>query len=159
MFGFGKEKGQNLVAAVNGKLEPITDVPDDVFSQKMMGDGYAINPSSKEVYAPVSGIVSTVFPTKHAIGITTDKGLEVLIHMGLDTVDLKGVPFQSQVKQGQRVNENTLLSEMDVDAIRNSGRDATVVIVYTNMDLLKEVPNISTTEIQHGDEVGKLQYK
>lgn len=159
MFGFGKKKNQNVVAAATGKLEPITEVKDDVFSQKMMGDGYAIEPVLNEVYSPVSGVISTVFPTKHAIGITTDQGLEVLVHMGLDTVDLKGAPFKSHVEQGQSVSENTLLSEMDIKAVKDSGREATVVIVYTNMDLLKDVAEVKSTQVEHGDAVGALQYK
>lgn len=159
MFGFGKKKEQSVVAVADGKVEPITEVTDDVFSQKMMGDGYAIEPSSNEVCSPVSGVVSTVFPTKHAIGITTDKGLEILVHMGLDTVELKGAPFQSQVQEGQSVTKNTLLSKMDVAAIEKSGREATVVVVYTNMDLLKGVPEVSAGNVKHGDVVGSLQYK
>ncbi len=159
MFGFGKKKTQLIVAAVDGELEPITEVTDDVFSQKMMGDGYAIEPTTNEVYSPVSGVVSTIFPTKHAIGITTDKGLEVLVHMGLDTVDLKGKPFESYVKQGQKISENTLLSKMDIEAVKASGREATVVVVYTNMDLINEVPEVIKSSVQHGDNVGDIKYK
>lgn len=158
MFGFG-EKKDKIVAVVDGELIPITKVNDEVFSEKLMGDGYAIIPVDNSVYSPISGTISSVFPTGHAIGITTDKGLEVLVHMGLDTVMLKGVPFDSKVKQGQRVTKGDLLSLMDVDAIKDSGKDSVVVIVYTNMDLTANVPEISDQSVKHGDEIGEILYK
>lgn len=158
MFGFGKKKDK-VVAVADGDLIPITKVNDDVFSEKLMGDGYAIIPSDNKVYSPISGTISTVFPTGHAIGITTDKGLEVLVHMGLDTVELNGDPFISKVEQGQEINKGDLLSFMDIDAVKNSGRDSVVVIVYTNMNLTSEVPEISQKSIKHGDDIGEIRYK
>lgn len=159
MFKFSKKKKQTITAVVDGKLEPITAVNDEVFSQKMMGDGYAIEPNSSNVYSPVSGTISTVFPTEHAIGITTEKGLEILVHMGLDTVELKGEPFKNKIEEGQHVSQSTLLSEIDVKTIKRSGRAATIIVVYTNMELLKDFPKIKSRVIHHGDEVGQLQYK
>ncbi|MFK5280126.1 PTS glucose transporter subunit IIA, partial [Lacticaseibacillus paracasei] len=100
MFGLFKAKkktGQPIIAPVTGILMPLDDVTDDVFSQKMMGDGFAIQPEESQIVSPVSGTVSTVFPTKHAIGITTPEGLDVLVHMGLDTVELDGKPFKVDV--------------------------------------------------------------
>jgi PTS system, glucose subfamily, IIA component len=158
MFGFGKKKDK-VVAVVDGDLIPITKVNDDVFSQKLMGDGYAIIPEDNNIYSPISGTVSSVFPTGHAIGITADKGLEVLVHMGLDTVELNGKPFDAKVKQGQKINKGDLLSSMDVDAVKDSGRDSVVVIVYTNMNLTSDVPEISSQSVQHGDEIGEIRYK
>lgn len=158
MFGFGKKKS-TVVAVADGDLIPITDVNDDVFSEKLMGDGYAVIPAENEVYSPISGTVSTVFPTGHAIGITTDKGLEVLVHMGLDTVELNGGPFIKKVEQGQKVKEGDLLSIMDIDAVKDSGRDSVVVIVYTNMDVTSSVPTVSKKSVTHGDEIGEIRYK
>lgn len=158
MFGFGKKKDK-VVAVADGKLIPLAEVKDDVFSEKLMGDGFAVIPSDDNIYSPISGTVSTVFPTGHALGITTDKGLEVLVHMGLDTVELNGAPFISKVKQGQEINKGDLLSLMDVDSVKNSGRDSVVVVVYTNMNLISDVPDISEKAVSHGEDVGEVRYK
>lgn len=160
MFGFGKKKKEQMIyAPATGKLMPITDVTDEVFSGKMMGDGFAVEPTETAVYAPVEGKVSTVFPTKHAIGITTEKGLEVLVHIGLDTVELDGAPFISKVEEGQEVNHNTQISEMDIEDIRKAGYDPTVVIVFTNMDIVKSIPEANSGNVEHSAEVGTLEYK
>lgn len=107
MFNFFKKKNKGIEvdAVVDGDIMPITDVKDDVFSTKMLGDGYAIKPKDNHIYAPIDGTISTLFPTKHAIGIKTEQGLEVLIHLGLDTVELKGAPFTVDVKQGDKVEK------------------------------------------------------
>ncbi|MDG3374879.1 glucose PTS transporter subunit IIA, partial [Vibrio parahaemolyticus] len=91
---------QDVYAVATGKVIPITEVGDEVFSQKMMGDGFAVIPESGEIFAPVAGKVTSVFPTKHAIGLVTDSGIEVLVHMGIDTVQLNGEPFTVFVKEG-----------------------------------------------------------
>ena len=94
MFGlFKKEKRDVFTAPVTGELMPLEALKDGVFSEKMMGDGYAVAPEEGLVYAPISGVISSVFPTKHAIGITSVAGLEVLVHMGLDTVEMDGEPL------------------------------------------------------------------
>mgnify|MGYP000529667567 FL=1 len=87
----------------------------------MMGDGFAVEPENGNVYAPVSGIVTSVFPTKHAFGLLTDNGLEVLVHIGLDTVALNGVPFSVKITEGQRVQAGELLVVADLAAIRSAG--------------------------------------
>ena len=92
-----------VYAPSKGELIPISEVADPVFSEKMMGDGFAVLPEANEVFAPISGTILNVFPTKHAIGIQTDNGLEVLLHMGINTVDLKGEPFTLYVEEGQRI--------------------------------------------------------
>lgn len=163
MFGFLKIKkaDRSVVAAVSGELIPIEAVEDDVFSQKMMGEGYGINPSSGEIFSPVAGTVTTIFPTKHAIGITTPEGLEVLVHMGLDTVEMNGEPFEEKIEKDVVVGTDTLLAKMNVDQVVASGRKPTVVVVYTNMDKLKDFPDISAqpAPVQHGDVLGSLLYK
>lgn len=159
MFGFGKKKKEQMVySPATGRSMPITEVSDEVFSGKMIGDGFAVEPTENAVYAPLKGTVSTVFPTKHAIGITTDKGLEVLVHIGLDTVELEGAPFISKVKEGQEVDQNTQISEMNIADIRQAGYDPTIVIVFTNMDLVKTVPEPQSGEISHSAEIGMLEY-
>lgn len=129
----------SLYAPVDGELVPITDVDDPVFSQKMMGDGFAVKPTSTEIYAPVSGKISSVFETKHAIGILTENGAEVLVHMGLDTVELKGAPFKVHVTEGQSVTSATLIAEMDIAAVIAAGKKTDVVTVITNAEKLKEL--------------------
>lgn len=126
------KKREKMIACVSGKLIPITEVNDAVFSQKMMGDGFAIVPTDSKVYAPLSGTISFCFPTNHAIGIKTKDGLDILIHMGIDTVELKGKGFKSYVVQGQNVKQGDLLSEMDFNLIKEAGYDPTVIVVFPN---------------------------
>lgn len=156
---FKKQKSESLVAPVNGQLVSITEVNDDVFSQKMMGDGYAVKPINNEIFSPVSGVVTTVFPTKHAVGITTKEGLEVLVHMGLDTVELNGVPFTIQVNQNDSVSAGDLLAIMDLSYLKENKKDPTVVIVFTNMDKVATLPKFEDKQITHGNPIGKLTYQ
>lgn len=156
---FKKAKTENLVAPVNGKLISITEVSDDVFSQKMMGDGYAVEPTNNKIFAPVSGVISTIFPTKHAVGITTKEGLEVLVHMGLDTVELNGVPFTISVSQNNNISAGDPLAIMDLSYVKKSKKDTTIVIVFTNMDKITALPNFENRSVVHGDDIGKLTYQ
>src|SRR5699024_1521253 len=105
-------KSSDLHMVVQGTYLPIEDVPDQVFSDKMMGDGFAVKPSSGEVFAPAEGTITTVFPTKHAIGMKTDNGLEILVHMGIDTVALKGDGFEVFVKEGDRVTPDVKIAQI-----------------------------------------------
>lgn len=130
---------ETVQSVAEGKALSITDVKDPVFAQKMMGDGYAVEPSNGSIYAPVTGVVTSVFPTKHAVGILSDKGLEVLIHVGLDTVALNGAPFSAKVVDGQHVTAGDLLLVADLEAIRSAGRETTTVVAFTNTAELKSV--------------------
>ncbi|TSO26662.1 PTS glucose transporter subunit IIA [Lactobacillus sp. LL6] len=161
MFNFFKKKnkGVEIAAAVNGNSMPITDVKDDVFSTKMLGDGYAIKPSDGEIVAPIDGEITTLFPTKHAIGITTDKGLEILIHLGLDTVELKGEPFKVKVQKGDKVKKGDSLAQMDLASITDKGYDNTVIVVYTNMDILSSVSTIEPKTVTRGEDIQVIEYK
>ena len=147
-----------MTAACDGRLMPITDVKDEVFSQKMLGDGYAIKPTDGKIYSPVAGTVTTVFPTKHAIGITTDNNLEILVHLGIDTVELKGEPFEVAVKQGDTVKQDDYLASMNTELITAENYDDTVIVVYTNMDVIKSVSDVSAGDTTHGDTVQTLQF-
>lgn len=128
-----------VVSVADGEVIPITAVKDPVFSQKMMGDGFAVEPENGNVYAPVSGLVTSVFPTKHALGLLTDNGLEVLVHVGLDTVALNGAPFFAKVSDGQRVEAGDLLLVADLDAIKAAGRETTIIVAFTNTAEIKSV--------------------
>lgn len=130
---------EEVLSVADGQVIPITDVKDPVFSQKMMGDGFAVEPDNGNIYAPVSGVVTSVFPTKHALGLLTDSGLEVLIHVGLDTVALNGAPFSAKVKDGQRVEAGDLLLVADLEAIKSADRETTVIVAFTNTAELKTV--------------------
>ena len=107
MFGLfkSKEKGSILHSPCNGKVVPITEVPDPTFAEKILGDGFAVIPAEGKVYAPADGEITMVFDTLHAVTMTTTQGIEVLIHIGLDTVNLKGEPFTAHVKAGEPSKE------------------------------------------------------
>ena len=126
-------------SVADGEVINIEDVKDPVFSQKMMGDGFAVEPENGHIVSPVAGKVTSVFPTKHALGLVTDNGLEVLVHIGLDTVSLEGKPFEVKVTEGQTVATGDLLVEADLDAIRAAGRETSTIVVFTNADAIKSV--------------------
>ncbi|EJN56093.1 PTS sugar transporter subunit IIA [Loigolactobacillus coryniformis] len=162
MFGFlkrNKLKTEIITAPVTGNLINITAVQDDVFSEKMMGDGFAVIPNEGNVFAPVVGKITTIFPTQHAIGIKTAFGLEVLVHMGLDTVELEGKPFKTLVHEDDTVTAETQLVEMDVEQVKKLGKDPTVVIIFTNMDQIISLPEINKHQVTHGIELGMLTLK
>lgn len=138
-----------LHAVAKGDYIPLEDVPDEVFSTKMMGDGFAINSVDGAVYAPVSGTVTTVFPSKHAIGIQTSNGVEVLVHMGIDTVTLNGKGFDVSVKAGDKVTADTKIAQMDLAYIHSQGKESMIIVVITNMDRVLKFSGERDLEGQH----------
>ncbi|WP_201307726.1 PTS sugar transporter subunit IIA [Companilactobacillus farciminis] len=132
LFGFGKKK-TIFTAPASGQFQSLENVEDEVFSQKLMGEGYGVIPDNNKIYSPISGTVSSIFETKHALGITTDDGLEVLVHMGLDTVELNGEPFDIMVEKGEKVDKNRQLAEMHIDNIKNKGYGTVVLTIVTNV--------------------------
>ena len=130
---------EEVYSVADGQVVALEQVKDPVFSQKMMGDGFAVEPENGNIVSPVSGTVSSVFPTKHALGIVTEAGLEVLVHIGLDTVSLEGKPFTVHVAEGQKVAAGDLLVTADLDAIRTAGRETSTIVVFTNGDVIKSV--------------------
>ena len=123
---------QTLVAPTAGEAVPLASVPDPVFSTGALGEGFGVRPSSGDVVAPVGGAVTMVAGTGHAVGITTDDGLEVLLHLGVDTVELEGRPFALTVAAGQRVRASEALGTMDLEQIRQAGKDTTAIVAVTN---------------------------
>ncbi|WP_227937978.1 glucose-specific PTS transporter subunit IIBC [Alkalihalobacillus deserti] len=123
----------SFVSPIAGKVLPITEVPDQVFSGKMMGDGFAIEPTEGLVKSPVSGTIINLFPTKHAIGILSDEGKEILIHVGLDTVNLKGKGFETLVKQDDKIKQGQELLRFDLDYIKENATSTITPIVFTNL--------------------------
>ena len=130
---------EEVYSVADGEVIALEQVKDPVFSQKMMGDGFAVEPENGNIVSPVSGTVSSVFPTKHALGLVTEAGLEVLVHIGLDTVSLEGKPFTVHVAEGQKVAAGDLLVTADLDAIRAAGRETSTIVVFTNGDVIKSV--------------------
>lgn len=123
---------RSFTSVVDGTVIAIEAVNDQVFSQKMMGEGFAVEPTGTIVVAPLSGTVTAVFPTKHAIGMVTEDGIEVLVHMGLDTVEMTDQAFDVFVKEGDHVGQGTKIAEADWEKVRAAGKGTTVVVVFTN---------------------------
>ena len=130
---------EEVYSVADGEVIALEQVKDPVFSQKMMGDGFAVKPTNGNIVSPVSGTVSSIFPTKHALGLVTEAGLEVLVHIGLDTVSLEGKPFTVHVAEGQKVAAGDLLVTADLDAIREAGRETSTIVVFTNADAIQSV--------------------
>ena len=144
-------------SVADGQVINIEDVKDPVFSQKMMGDGFAVEPENGKIVSPVAGKVTSIFPTKHALGLVTDNGLEVLVHIGLDTVSLEGKPFDVKVTEGQTVAAGDLLVEANLDAIREAGRETSTVVVFTNADAIKSVKVEHTGKLAANAPVAKVE--
>ena len=144
-------------SVADGQVINIEDVKDPVFSQKMMGDGFAVEPENGKIVSPVAGKVTSIFPTKHALGLVTDNGLEVLVHIGLDTVSLEGKPFEVKVTEGQTVAAGDLLVEADLAAIREAGRETETVVVFTNADAIKSVKVEHTGKLAANAPVAKVE--
>ncbi|KAA9029946.1 PTS sugar transporter subunit IIA [Niallia endozanthoxylica] len=136
LFKKNKEPEQ-VQAPLTGKIVALEEVPDPVFSQKMMGDGIAIIPADKKVYSPVDGEVVNVFPTKHAISLRSKMGVELLIHMGLETVELKGEGFQILVQDGTKVSKGEPIAEFDFEKVSSLGKEVITPVILLNGDQFK----------------------
>lgn len=137
---FSRRKKEEFVSPMKGVLLPLDQVPDPVFSQRVMGDGFAVELSGGEVLAPMSGTIVTAFPTGHAFGIKTDDEMELLIHIGIDTVNLNGKGFEVQVREGDAVKQGDVLVKVDVDYVKEQGKSIVSPVVFTSgekIELLK----------------------
>ena len=148
---------EEVYSVADGQVIELDQVKDPVFAQKMMGDGFAVEPANGNIVSPVSGTVSSIFPTKHALGLVTEAGLEVLVHIGLDTVSLEGKPFTVRVTEGQQVAAGDLLVTADLGAIREAGRETTTVVVFTNGDAIKSVKLEQTGSLAAKTAVAKVE--
>ena len=140
-----------IASPVKGTEIPLSEVKDEVFSKNIVGKGAAVIPSEGKVYSPVDGTVASVFDTKHAIGLVSEEGVEVLIHVGLDTVELGGQHFTAHVAQDDKVTKGQLLLEFDVDAIKAAGYDTVTPVVISNTDSYLDVLAADAGEINAGD--------
>lgn len=148
---------EEVHSVAEGQVIELEKVQDPVFSQKMMGDGFAVEPTNGQIVSPVAGKVTSVFPTKHALGLVTESGLEVLVHIGLDTVSLEGKPFTVKVEEGQTVAVGDLLVEADLDAIREAGRATSTVVVFTNAAAIQSVTLTQTGQLPADAVVAKVE--
>ncbi len=142
MFGFGAKKLKLLSPLTGGQVD-LKDVPDPAFSTKILGDGLAIEPTEGIVKAPCDGHIEVLFPTCHAVGIKTKEGLELLIHIGIDTVELKGGPFEGLVKQGDDVKQGQPLIKFDIAKIKAGGKATVTPFLVTNVDKIKSMETFS----------------
>jgi len=143
----GIRKELQTVAA--GEVIDLATVNDPVFSKKMMGDGFAVIPTTGEVVAPITGKVVSIFPTKHAIGMETEEGAEVLIHMGIDTVQMDQPAFEILVTEGQTVEAGAKLAQMNLTEIKNEGKDITIMVVFTDGKVNEMIlKHLGTTELR-----------
>lgn len=136
---FRRKKRIELKSPFEGKVIALTEVPDAVFSSKLVGDGIAFEPNKGVIYAPADGKVIQVFPSKHAIGLITEEGLELLIHIGIDTVNLKGEGFENYVKAGDSVRAGDKLMSFDTNLIREKAKSILSPFVITNLDAVESM--------------------
>ena len=122
-----------------------------------MGDGYAVLPEAKEIFAPISGTITSIFPTKHALGIETDNGLEVLVHMGINTVDLQGEPFTLYVKQAQRVERGQLLAVVDLAMLEKAGKQTDMIVVFTNSEKVESLTIEKRAMVEANEVIGQVR--
>ncbi|MCI5943090.1 MAG: beta-glucoside-specific PTS transporter subunit IIABC [Eubacterium sp.] len=148
-----ESKDEELVAPVNGTMIPLSDVKDDAFSSELLGKGFAMIPADGKVCAPCDGVISAVYETGHAVGITTANGAEILIHIGMDTVSLNGKGFLTKVEVGQAVKTGELLVDVDLDVIKEAGLDTVIPVVVANSDAYEQIKPMQMGEKKAGEAV------
>lgn len=142
-----KNRDNGIYLPVAGKVVPLSKVNDQVFSKGLVGDGFAVEPTNRAVYSPIDGKVTMIAKTKHAIGLTGTDGTEVLIHLGLDTVELNGLPFDVRLKEGQEVKKGDLLVDMNIEMIKKDGKDPIVIVVLTQPDKMLNHKNFNIKDM------------
>lgn len=158
MFGLFKAKKQSIVSPADGDIVELSEVPDQVFSEKMAGDGIAIIPRSNTFVAPISGVVSKIFSTNHAYSIKAKTGLEVLVHIGLDTVALKGEGFKRLVEEGVTVAVGKPIIYADIEFIKEQGKN-TITPIVLNHDKELILKNDTIRTIREGESLIEVSYK
>ena len=157
MFGFKKKSSTTeLLAPANGEVVDLSDTKDPVFSRGALGIGFGLEPATGEIYAPMTGKVTLVAETKHAIGFETTDGLQVLLHLGIDTVEMKGAPFELNVTVGQMVQAHDKLGTMDLQQVTAAGYLTTFLTVITNSGELDLNLDLTTGQTQAGQAVAKI---
>ncbi|MGL9727950.1 PTS sugar transporter subunit IIA [Enterococcus sp. DIV0756] len=147
MFGLFKNKSNEISTPVNGVVVDLKEVNDPVFSEKMMGVGFAVKPSDGKIHAPIKGTIKSVFPSLHALTLEADDGLDILIHIGLDTVELNGSGFSSTIKEGQKVKSGDLLVQVDRTFLAENKKDDIVIVVFPEMKDKKITVNMGEKQV------------
>jgi len=151
------KKEEYLCAVAKGQLIGIEQVPDRVFSQKILGEGFGIIPMEGDFCSPADGVISDVAETLHAYCITSDDGLEIIVHIGIDTVELKGEGFKNTVKTGAKVKKGDIIAHADLTLIQSKGYNPTTAVIITNSDHLSKFQLAEDTSVNIGDKA--LIYK
>jgi sugar PTS system EIIA component len=146
-----KETEEALMAPLSGKVVALSEVPDPTFSEKMLGDGIAIMPTEGRVVSPVNGEIITVFPTKHAIGIRSEQEAEILIHIGLETVQMNGEGFKQHIQEGDKVKAGQLLMEFSLDLVREKAKSTITPVIITNLDQKLSVQPVLSPNAKSGE--------
>lgn len=152
-----KKKEIEILAPVTGEVMSLENMQDDVFNRGTLGKGIAIIPKENKIYAPVTGIVTSLFPTLHTIGITTKENLELLIHIGINTVNLGGMGFEAKVVEKAGVRAGTLLLMVDINKIKREGYNVITPIVICNPNDFKEIIYRETGKVNKGDVIMKVR--
>lgn len=153
MFRLFRKREEVIVSPLTGNVRSLENVPDPVFAQKMMGDGFAIEPTDGVVVSPIHGEVVQVFPTKHAVGLRSDQGLEILIHVGIDTVHMHGEGFEAYVKVGDRVKAGDLLLSFDLTLVQQKAKSSLTPVVITNGEVVNECHREHIEQAERGSTV------
>lgn len=152
LFDFLKKKGTMIGSPLTGECVELAKVNDPTFSSGIMGKGVAIIPTDGKVVAPVDGTVTVIFPTGHAIAMTTEDGMEILVHVGIDTVQLEGKHFNIIGEAGQKVKKGTVLVEADIEAIKAEGYDVITPVLICNADKFGEIKGLTGKNVNAGDD-------
>ncbi|PTM56544.1 PTS sugar transporter subunit IIA [Desmospora activa] len=157
---FKKSANEQVIKApLRGRVVALSEVPDPVFAEKMMGDGVAIQPEEGTLYSPVEGEVVQLFPTHHAIGLQTADGLELLLHIGLETVSMEGEGFSAHVKVGDKVKNGDPLIDFSLDLVKEKAKSTITPIVITNMDKVDKLEPHYSDAVQTGDTILTVSVK
>ncbi|AVK61414.1 sugar permease [Lactobacillus sp. CBA3605] len=154
-MSFFKQRKVTIYAPATGNLKAIEKVPDQVFSSKAMGDGFAIEPKDGAIYAPIEGQITSIFPTKHAISLKTKGGFEILLHLGIDTVELNRAGFDIVVAEGDKVTATTKLVNMNLNYLAKQNKVSDVMVIFTNLE--KHSVNYNEMAVTAGQVVGEIQ--
>ncbi|GCF94927.1 PTS N-acetylglucosamine transporter subunit IIABC [Enterococcus florum] len=140
---FNKKKSTDIYQAVKGEVIPLSEVADQVFSQEMMGRGFAIRPAEGVIETPIEGVIDSVFPTKHAVTIKNANDVAILVHIGIDTVELNGEGLDILVKEGEKVTKGTQIAQVDFEAIKTNGKGTDVIFVFPELAAEKTITIIT----------------
>lgn len=162
MFEFLKKKEEKIIilgSPVKGNAVPIKEVSDPTFGDEILGKGIAIKPTEGKIFAPADGTIELLFDTLHAVSMTTDEGVELLVHIGLETVGLKGRNFEAHKTTGDKVKKGDLLITVDLEALKSEGFDTITPMIVCNTDNYQQVEGVTGKAVEQGEEVIRIKLK